>query len=79
MNGLLLARKLNEKNIYVSVGSACLSTKVVPSYVLRAIGLKPEQAQEVIRISLSRRTTVKELDFVVQSLTAIVGRSRKIE
>ena len=78
VNGQSLARKLNEKNIYVSVGSACLSTKVTPSHVLLAIGLKPERAQETIRISLSRWTTVEELDLVVQSLVEIVPRSRGI-
>ena len=78
VNGQSLVRELNERNIFVSAGSACLSTKVAPSYVLLATGLEPEQAQEAIRISLSRWTTQEELDMAVQSLWEIVQRSRGI-
>ena len=78
VNGQSLARELNEKNIYVSTGSACLSTKVMPSYVLLAIGLEPERVQEAVRISLSRWTTMEELDFAVQKLMKIVQRNRGI-
>ena len=77
VNGQSLSRELSEKNIYVSAGSACLSTKVTPSHVLLAIGLEPERAQEAIRISLSRWTTLEEVDVVVQSLSEIVRRSRE--
>ncbi|MFH1800250.1 MAG: cysteine desulfurase family protein [Candidatus Omnitrophota bacterium] len=78
VNGQSLSRELSEKNIYVSAGSACLSTKVTPSHVLLAMGLEPERAQEAIRISLSRFTTPEEVDLVVQSLSEIVRRSRKV-
>ena len=77
VNGQLLARELSEKNIYVSAGSACLSTKVTPSHVLLALGLEPERAQEAIRISLSRWTILEEMDLVAQSLSEIVRRIRK--
>jgi len=78
VNGQTLARELNEKNIYVSVGSACLSTKVAPSHVLLAIGLESEQAQETVRISLSRWTTMEEMNLVIQRLVEIVQHSREI-
>ncbi len=76
VNGQSLSRELSERNIYVSTGSACLSTKVVPSHVLLAAGLEPEQAQGTIRLSLSRWTTAEELDFAVQSLSETVRRIR---
>ena len=78
VNGQSLTRELSEKGIYVSAGSACLSTKVTPSHVLLAMGLEPERAQEAIRISLSRWTTLEEMDLVAQSLSEIVRRSRKV-
>ena len=78
VNGRSLARELNKKNIFVSAGSACLSTKVEPSHVLLAIGLESGQAQEAIRISLSRWTTTEELDLVTRSLSEIVRRIRGI-
>jgi cysteine desulfurase len=79
VNGQSLTRELSEKSIYVSAGSACLSTKVTPSHVLLAIGLEPERAQEAIRISLSRWTTLEEVDLAAQSLSDIIRRNRQGE
>ena len=77
VNGQSLAEELMRR-IYISAGAACLSTKVAPSYVLLAIGRKFKQAQEAIRISLSRWTIMEEMDIVVQSLAEIVQRNREI-
>jgi len=78
VSGELLARNLNEKNIFISTGSACSSTKLTPSHVLLAMGLEPELAKEAIRISLSKWTTRQELDFVVQNIIEIVQKERGI-
>lgn len=78
MNGQSLSRELSEKGIYVSTGSACLSTKVIPSHVLLAMGLEPERVQETIRLSLSRWTTEKEVDLVAQNLSEIIRRGREV-
>jgi cysteine desulfurase len=40
------------KNIAVSSGSACTSSSLEPSYVLRAIGLGPELAHTSIRLGI---------------------------
>lgn len=77
VSGQSLSRELNQRDIYVSVGAACFSTKTVPSHVLLALGMEPEAAQETIRISLSRWTTLLELDSVVQALRKVVQHLRR--
>lgn len=79
VNGQLLSRELNQNDIYVSVGAACFSTKTVPSHVLLALGMAPEVAQETIRISLSRWTTLLEVDTVAQVLQKTVQHLRSKE
>ncbi len=78
VSGHTLARLLNDRNIFVSAGSACSSTKLGPSHVLLAIGLKPELADGGIRFSLSKWTTDKELDFVVKNIAEIVQKERGV-
>jgi cysteine desulfurase len=48
--------------IAVSAGSACSSGSLKTSHVLAALGLDPVIAGEVIRVSLGRTTTAREVD-----------------
>ncbi|MBU1940833.1 MAG: cysteine desulfurase [Candidatus Thermoplasmatota archaeon] len=78
VSGQKLTRELSERNIFVSAGSACLSTKLIPSHVLLAIGLKPELAEGGVRFSLSKFTTIKELNLVVENIIEIVQKERGV-
>jgi cysteine desulfurase len=60
----------------LSLGSACTSAAVEPSYVLRALGLADDVANESIRIGLGRFTSEGEVDFAVDRLGAAVRRLR---
>lgn len=51
-----------------SMGSACMSKGVGPSYVLKALGLTDEQALCSIRISIGRFTTESDIDFAVSQI-----------
>lgn len=47
------------KNVALSSGSACTSTSLEPSYVLRAIGADEDLAHSSIRFGIGRFTTKK--------------------
>ena len=64
--------------ICTSTGSACASHSLKTSHVLKAIGLTPVQANSSIRLSISKYTTEEEIDFVLEKLSQIVEKLRKI-
>ncbi|OGZ17595.1 MAG: cysteine desulfurase NifS [Candidatus Nealsonbacteria bacterium RBG_13_37_56] len=78
IEGESLVIQLDLKGIAVSTGSACSSMKLEPSYVLTAIGLKPEQAHGSLRISLGRQTKESDLDYLVDNLFQIIKKLREI-
>ena len=65
-------------NIAVSSGSACTSASLEPSYVLRAIGVKPELAHSSIRFSLGRFTTAAEIEQTIDQVCSAVDRLREM-
>ncbi len=60
-----------------STGSACTSAVVEPSYVLRAIGLTPEQAASSIRLGIGRFTTSDDIAFANDRLAQAIIRCRR--
>ncbi len=71
IEGESLIIQLDMHGIACSTGSACSSIKLEPSYVLLAIGLKPEEAHGSLRISLGRFTTEKEINYLLKVLPKI--------
>jgi cysteine desulfurase len=57
-------------DLCISTGSACSSTAVEPSYVLRALGLSDEQASRTLRIGVGRFTSAADIDFAAAALSA---------
>lgn len=70
-----IVNSFSEYGIYVSAGSAC--KKGHRSEVLTAIGLDGKRIDSAIRISLSRFTTMHDMDEVVKALDKIVMRIRR--
>jgi cysteine desulfurase len=64
--GTEILSKLN--GVAASTGAACHSGSVELSPVLKAIGITPEVGMGAIRFSLGRKTTIHELETVVQLL-----------
>jgi len=66
------------KDMAVSSGSACTSSSLEPSYVLRAIGRNDELAHSSIRFTIGRFTTVEEIDYVASLLREKVNKLREL-
>ena len=69
---------LEKYKIYVSVGSACQSHLNKSSHVLRAIELKENEMNGVIRVSISKYTTDKEVDYFLEKIKKIIYKLKKI-
>ncbi|HUN42516.1 MAG TPA: aminotransferase class V-fold PLP-dependent enzyme [Acetobacteraceae bacterium] len=57
-------------DLCVSTGSACSSAEIEPSYVLRSIGLSPDQADRTLRIGIGRFTSAADIDYAAAALAA---------
>lgn len=68
ITGEALLYTLDLSGIKISVGSACNSRSIEPSYVLKEIGLSDELAMRTIRISLSEDITYEDIDFVIEEI-----------
>ena len=72
----VLLHSLEEKEIYVSAGSACSSNKPAVSETLKAIGLKKDLLDSTVRFSLSVDTTKEELDYTIEIFRDMLGKLR---
>ncbi len=73
----VLLHALEEKNIFVSAGSACNSKKKKQSGVLEAMGLSKDRIEGAVRFSFSRFNTLEEADFCIAALKEIVPVLRR--
>ncbi|MGL5647893.1 MAG: cysteine desulfurase family protein [Clostridium sp.] len=66
----VLLHFLEEKDIYVSTGSACTSKSsgVNGSYVIKALGLSNDEINGAIRFSFSEENLKEEVDYVIEAL-----------
>lgn len=64
--------------VALSSGSACTSASLEPSYVLRALGVSEDLAHTSLRFGLSRFTTKKEVDYVLEKCSKEVERLREM-
>ena len=73
----VLLHALEDKEIYVSAGSACSAHKPQPSATLQAIGLGKELLGSTIRFSFSMFTTMEEVDYTLKVMYDIIPMLRK--
>ena len=76
INGEMLCMNLDLLGVAISTGSACQAADDAPSHVLTAMGGTEEEARGAIRVSLSRYTTLEEIDQAVRFICQVVGTLR---
>ncbi len=69
---------LNKYGIAASTGSACASETLESNPVMEAIGAEADLAHTALRLSLSRFTTEKEIDYAIEHIKQAIKRLRAI-
>jgi cysteine desulfurase len=78
IDGEAMVIALDLRGFAVSTGAACSSGALMPSHVLKAIGLSDERARASMRFSLGRANTAEQVDALVEAITASVTHLRRI-
>lgn len=68
----VLLHALEDRQIYVSAGSACASNKPAKSATLLALGINKEYLDSTIRISFCQDNTLEEVEYCVANLKELV-------
>ena len=76
IEGESLLLRLDMCGIAGSSGSACTSGSLDPSHVLLAIGLPHEIAHGSLRLTLGKRTTEEDIDYVIEKIGPIIEQIR---
>lgn len=73
----VMLHALEDKNIYVSAGSACSSNHPHISETLSGIGLSLEKIDSALRFSFSEYTSMQELDYTINCIKELLPVLRK--
>jgi cysteine desulfurase len=68
---------LLQPKIAFSSGSACTSSNIEPSHVLKAIGLSTEEADKSFRLSVGRFTTTDDIKIAISLITNILVKYKE--
>ncbi len=73
----VLLHSLEERDIYVSAGSACSTHKRRPSATLTAMGLPAGRIESTVRFSFSEENTEEQVDYCLQVLSELLPMLRR--
>ena len=73
----VLLHALEDREIYVSAGSACSSHKRKPSATLSAMGMSGDQIESTVRLSFSESNTIEEADCFLRAMEELVPMLRR--
>jgi cysteine desulfurase len=76
IDGETLVLNLDKLDICISTRSACSSSSLSTSHVLKAIGLLPEIAYGSVRLTLGKWTTSEDIERVIEVMPEAVSRLR---
>ena len=68
VRGETLLHALEERDVFVSTGSACSARRSKGSRVLNAMNVAPRLSQSALRFSLSPYTTEEEIRFAADAV-----------
>ena len=71
-----LILRLDLRGIMISGGSACSSSSLAASHVLRAMGMPAERALGALRVSMGAETVEDDIDRLAGALRAVVEEGR---
>jgi cysteine desulfurase len=74
--GSRLLLMLDERGLAVSGGSACSASRCEPSHVLVAMGLSLSRATSSVRFSLSKLTTLEDVDYAIWQVADVLEELR---
>ena len=73
----VMLHTLEDKEIYVSAGSACSSNKPAVSRTLKSIGLKDSLLDSTIRFSFCVDTTQEEIEYALEEMNRVIPMLQK--
>ena len=73
----VLLHSLEDKEIYISAGSACSSHKRKPSATLSAMGMSKDQIESTVRLSFCEENTIEEADQFLETMKTLVPMLRR--
>jgi cysteine desulfurase len=76
IEGEALILSLDQLGIRVSSGSACVAKTLEPSHVLRALGLKHEEAHGSLVFTLGKSNREDDVEYVIRQIPDVVSRLR---
>jgi len=75
----VLLHALEDKEIYVSSGSACSSNHPAVSGTLKGIGVKPDLLDSTLRFSFGVYNTKEEVDYCIEVLKELLPVLRRYQ
>ena len=75
----VLLHALEERNIFVSSGSACSSNHPAVSGTLKGIGVRPELLDSTLRFSFGFYNTKEEVDYCIDVLKELLPVLRRYQ
>lgn len=76
LDGESILQAMDIAGVAVSNGSACVSGSLQPSHVLKAMGLSDAESRAAVRLSVSKDTTLDEIERACALLSEIIRNMR---
>ena len=77
-DSITLLAGLDLDGICASSGSACSSGSLTPSHVLKAMGVPKEECHGLVRFSLGRDSTLREVEQVEKALPKLINQVQRV-